>query len=83
VKKIILVSVLLLGICVFGGSMGDLKIRRPAPASSAPPAYALTAGTICALLFLRKDISFDQKQVSHWHDLNLTDARSDQIPGQC
>jgi len=72
VKKIILGVLLLLGICVFGGSRVDAQNPSPAPASSAATADALTDGQ---LALLRKDIRSIKKQLIATN-LNLTDAEA-------
>ncbi len=59
-KKIILGVLLLLGICVFGGSRVDAQNPSPASASSAATADALTDGQ---LALLRKDIRSIKKQL--------------------
>ncbi len=71
-KKIILGVLLLLGICVFGGSRVDAQNPSPAPASSAATADALTDGQ---LALLRKDIRSIKKQLIATN-LNLTDAEA-------
>ncbi len=71
-KKIILGVLLLLGICVFGGSRVDAQNPSPSPASSAATADALTDGQ---LALLRKDIRSIKKQLIATN-LNLTDAEA-------
>jgi len=72
VKKIILGVLLLLGICVFGGSRVDAQNPSPASAPSAATADALTDGQ---LALLRKDIRSIKKQLIATN-LNLTDAEA-------
>jgi len=72
VKKIILGVLLLLGICVFGGSRVDAQNPSPSPASSAATPDALTDEQ---LALLRKDIRSIKKQLIATN-LNLTDAEA-------
>ncbi len=71
-KKIILGVLLLLGICVFGGSRVDAQNPSPSPASSAATPDALTDEQ---LALLRKDIRSIKKQLIATN-LNLTAAEA-------